>query len=416
LPLVADLRVWAALLDKSSASVKITTVSKVNWLSLASVSILAFALVAFVLFNFFKLSRESQKRVFASTDRPPISLNRSLVQGAFQNQIYGFLPNSVSVIGRKIRTGVLTELDSFFEEHQVDFVNSDQKIIKRINVLFLPTPVRDSKSAPTVLFMNKCGNQELFLSPKIKATMTRFYKSICDEKMQARGWRQGFWSAETFLRHGINVITFHEGEAASDQPQQFQTELNFLITNGLINTSKAKPGLLSVWAWAQSRVLDYVILEKLVEPTKIGILGHSRRGKTALLASATDQRWAFTIAHQSGTLGAASLNRAVLESKGQITRTFPHWFTPGLVRLNIRQLSFEQKDLIGLIAPRPVMISEGFRDLWASPLNSAETVRLARRDYYSNQPSKILFNIQNYEHEINSDYASTFAKFINDQF
>jgi hypothetical protein len=183
----------------------------------------------------------------------------------------------------------------------------------------------------------------------------------------------------------------------------------------LIDIQKSTPGLLSVWAWAQSQVLSYAISQRLVNPNSIGILGHSRRGKTALLASALDSRWAFVIAHQSGTFGAASPTRMVLESPESITRNFPHWFTPSLSRVKSNELNFDQSELIGLISPRAVLISEGHRDLWASPFNSATTFNLAKERYFRSRPARIEYLIENYEHEINQRFTERFADFINRQ-
>ena len=60
-----------------------------------------------------------------------------------------------------------------------------------------------------------------------------------------------------------------------------------------------------------SRVVDFLVPSGLVDPERIAVVGHSRRGKTALLAGARDPRIAMVIAHQSGTGGAISFLRAV---------------------------------------------------------------------------------------------------------
>jgi hypothetical protein len=47
-------------------------------------------------------------------------------------------------------------------------------------------------------------------------------------------------------------------------------------------------GTLAVWAWGAMRVLDYLETRDDVDLTKVGITGHSRGGKVALLAGALD--------------------------------------------------------------------------------------------------------------------------------
>ena len=57
-------------------------------------------------------------------------------------------------------------------------------------------------------------------------------------------------------------------------------------------------GSLAVWAWGASRALDYLITLPEVDADKVVITGHSRCGKTALLAGALDERrlaFAFNI-------------------------------------------------------------------------------------------------------------------------
>ena len=55
--------------------------------------------------------------------------------------------------------------------------------------------------------------------------------------------------------------------------------------------------------------------------------GHSRFGKTALIAAAYDARIDSVIAHQSGTGGASLLLKDKYgESIAQITQSYPHWF------------------------------------------------------------------------------------------
>ena len=74
-------------------------------------------------------------------------------------------------------------------------------------------------------------------------------------------------------------------------------------------------GSLGVWAWGASRVVDYLIGEGWVDapngipdadPTKLIITGHSRRGKTALLAGAMDERFAMVVPNGSGCGGTGS--------------------------------------------------------------------------------------------------------------
>ena len=77
----------------------------------------------------------------------------------------------------------------------------------------------------------------------------------------------------------------------------------------LYKDGKRKPndaGKIAMWAWAAQRVMDYAQTLVDVLDLKNGVVcGHSRLGKTALLAAATDERFAFVYSNNSGCSGAA---------------------------------------------------------------------------------------------------------------
>ena len=51
--------------------------------------------------------------------------------------------------------------------------------------------------------------------------------------------------------------------------------------------------------------MDYLVTDRDVDPKRIAALGHSRNGKTALLAAAFDERIAMAFPHQAGCGGTA---------------------------------------------------------------------------------------------------------------
>ena len=86
------------------------------------------------------------------------------------------------------------------------------------------------------------------------------------------------------------------------------------------------------WAWSGMRAVDYLLSRDEVDKTKIGLTGHSRGGKQALLAAAFDERIAAVVP-LSGNTGEGTPWRYTTdmfanESIEQITGSFPHWFHP----------------------------------------------------------------------------------------
>ena len=99
------------------------------------------------------------------------------------------------------------------------------------------------------------------------------------------------------------------------------------------------------------------------------MVGHSRLGKTALLAAAFDERIALVIPHQAGCGGTAPSRGKVGESVKQINTSFPHWFDGTFKEFNDQpdRLPFDQNCLVALVAPRPVLFSNAVEDTWANP-------------------------------------------------
>ena len=128
-------------------------------------------------------------------------------------------------------------------------------------------------------------------------------------------------------------------------------------------------GKLRMWAFAASRLLDVLVRRDDIDPDKIVVAGHSRLGKTALLAAAMDDRFAGACSNDSGCSGAAITRSKIGETVEAITRAFPFWFCPNYRQYANREyeMPFDQHFLTALIAPRPVCIGSAWEDSWADP-------------------------------------------------
>jgi dienelactone hydrolase len=128
-------------------------------------------------------------------------------------------------------------------------------------------------------------------------------------------------------------------------------------------------------AWGASRAIDYLFTLSEVDKEKIALTGHSRNGKTTLMAAAFDERITACIPSSGGT-GAevpwryTSFNYDI-EDIALLASARPSWLHPRLRFFigNEHKLPIDQNSFMVLIAPRGLMLStaltEGASNIWA---------------------------------------------------
>lgn len=168
-------------------------------------------------------------------------------------------------------------------------------------------------------------------------------------------------------------------------PTSFQADDGSGLTEGIIGLmNKGQPrkptdwGALRAWAWGASRALDYLETDKGVDAKQIGLEGHSRFGKTVLVAMAYDPRFAIVYSSSSGEGGAKLYRHIFGEQMANVTGpSLYHWFDGNFLRyggpLNAGNLPVDAHELIALCAPRPVFIGGGsdVGDGYAEPKGDA---------------------------------------------
>ena len=145
--------------------------------------------------------------------------------------------------------------------------------------------------------------------------------------------------------------------------------------------------LLTRRAWAASRCVDYLLSLPQVRTNQIALAGHSRNGKTSLIAGAFDVRLGAVISSSSGAGGACSYRLFSETQFGEgienLTRAFPDWFHPRLRFFAGREnkLPVDQPELIACVAPRPCLISSALNDPVENIWSIEQTYHSARRVY-----------------------------------
>ena len=157
-------------------------------------------------------------------------------------------------------------------------------------------------------------------------------------------------------------------------PTSVQPDDGAGLTQGIIGLgNRGEPrklddwGALRAWAWGASRALDYFESDPAVDAHQVGIEGHSRYGKAALIAMAYDPRFAIGYISSSGEAGAKLYRRNWGEQIGNIAGTGEyHWVDGNFLKydgpLSVADLPVDAHELIALCAPRPVFISAGTKE------------------------------------------------------
>lgn len=138
---------------------------------------------------------------------------------------------------------------------------------------------------------------------------------------------------------------------------------------GLVNHGQPRKldewGVLRAWAWGDSRILDYLKTDPDVDGTKVGVMGHSRGGKAALVAMVDDPRFAIGYISSSGAGGADLFRRNYGEKIGNLCGVAEfHWFAGNFLRYgavghSANEMPVDSHEFIALVAPRPLFIGGG---------------------------------------------------------
>jgi len=229
--------------------------------------------------------------------------------------------------------------------------------------LILVTPLHASDPVPVILqfaFINEWKSAIPGIDPPLTPVLPGADGPPWQQQVLDRGW-------------GFALLL----------PTSFQADNNGKLEEGIIGlVNKGQPrklddwGCLRAWAWGASRAMDYLETDKNVDAKQVGIEGHSRFGKTALVAMAYDRRFAIAYISSSGEGGAKLYRHIYGEEVSNLAATGEfHWMDGNFLRyagpLNTGDLPVDSHELIALCAPRPVFIGGGdsapFKDGWADP-------------------------------------------------
>ncbi len=297
---------------------------------------------------------------------------REQVLESFRTQVYGKLDAEDIRVSYRLVYLNRDALRGRAVHKEIDVVLSGDGRQHSFRIMLLLPPDQEAP-VPVFLGLNFYGNQSICDDPSVSLTKGWCHNDaemgIRDNRatIASRGVRVHRWPVEMILERGYGLAAVHYGEIDPDFDDGFRNGLHGLM--GKEDREADDGGAIAAWAWALSRVLDYLETDSEVDASRVAVIGHSRLGKTALWAGAQDERFALVISNNSGCGGAALSRREHGERVSVINKAFPHWFAENFRTYGDREeaLPVDQHQLLALIAPRPLYIASAEEDDWADP-------------------------------------------------
>jgi len=280
----------------------------------------------------------------------------------FDREIYGRVPAKTPEVKWELKSttdgtdgGIPTKIETLVGH--VD--NSAYPLINVDIQMVLTLPADQSHAVPVIISLDRATGMN-------HAPATVLVAAVHGASaLGTKGAANATWQQQ-ILAHGWGYATL--------STESIQQDSGAGLTEGIIGLCNhgqprelADWGALRAWAWGASRALDYLATDPAVDAHQVGIEGHSRYGKAALVAMAYDQRFAIGYISSSGEGGAKLSRRNYGETLENVTGTREyHWMAGNFLRyagpLGVNDLPVDAHELIALCAPRPVFIGGGVTD------------------------------------------------------
>jgi pimeloyl-ACP methyl ester carboxylesterase len=312
---------------------------------------------------------------------------RTELKELFQHYMYGRFPAAPEKVTAKVLFEDAEALGGKGTLREVELTFGPPEWPK----LYLLIATPNGKS-PAACFVgpNFHGNHLLTASEKVRiptawvpASGPGVAKGTNKATAAGRG-KDTAWPLQQVVEKGYAVATFYCGDIQPDRPNVPEgMRATLPAVKGEANP--AETATIAWWAWGCHRAVDYLVTDPAIDAKRLAVVGHSRLGKTALLAGAFDPRIAVVFPHQSGAGGAGPSRSAnpKAETVKRITTAFPHWFCANFAAFgdDTTKLPFDQHALVAMCAPRPVLFTNAEDDQWANPSGQFDVLKAAAPAY-----------------------------------
>lgn len=320
---------------------------------------------------------------------------RPEVLALFQTHVYGRSPGKPEQLQFKVLNEDRQALGGQATRKEVRVMFTGRTNGPSMDLLIY-LPNRALKPVPAFLGLNFHGNHTIQADPGITLSTRWMRESKANHQENnrateaSRGTSASNWAVQKILDRGYALATVYYGDLEPDHAEGWRDGVRAVFRPASHAQPSAGPaapkpaagakgapedavaddwGAIGAWAWGLSRALDYLETDPAINARQVAVMGHSRLGKTALWAGATDERFAIVISNDSGCGGAALSKRVFGETVAVINTSFPHWFCGQFKKYNDKEsdLPLDQHMLIALVAPRPVYVASAEKDAWADP-------------------------------------------------
>ncbi len=281
----------------------------------------------------------------------------------YESEIYGRVPERTPRISADVVATETGALDGAAVHKHIVLKMGDAADAPKVNV-HLYLPAKANGPVPVLLHLTFFTNTAT--PPTLTATSANAGAPAATPgpRMSEAG------PVAELLARGFGYALVRYTEIEGDQVANNVSLLRKLaLAPGQTKPAADDWGTVAAWSWGASRVLDYLDTDRAVDAKRVGLIGHSRLGKTVLWAAARDTRFALVFSSCAGEMGSALARRDFGESVDDMAGNFPWQFAGNLQKYvgKWNDMPVDAHMLIALSAPRPVFITGGTRDQWADP-------------------------------------------------
>lgn len=209
------------------------------------------------------------------------------------------------------------------------------------------------------------GKTQDFISIPVNLTIPKSAEKVPSFVWISIGnlYAAGSFPIEEIIDNGYAVASFYYEDMALDRPNMPAFGMEWSSHTGKKNSC----GAIAKWAWAASRVTDYLMTVPELDHDRIVITGASRLGKAAMWAGLTDERYSMIAPFIDGTGGCSLYRQNALEDIDHVIKEFPHWFGGNFLKYEgkVEELPFDAHFLVALCAPRRLYLSLKGQDIYA---------------------------------------------------